>query len=49
VNKHRCWVSYFANVNDKLASIALDLYLRGPGQDKRRQGPLFVDCGWVAV
>src|SRR5262245_18819762 len=29
VNEHGRWASYFANVNDKLASIALDLDLRG--------------------
>jgi uncharacterized protein (TIGR01619 family) len=44
VNDHGRWASYFANVNDKLASIALDLDLRGQAPVKSKLHLLWV---WV--
>jgi uncharacterized protein (TIGR01619 family) len=43
-NEHGRWASYFANVNDRLASIALDLDLRGEAPNKSK--PLLL---WVWV
>jgi uncharacterized protein (TIGR01619 family) len=42
--EHGRWASYFANVNDKLASIALDLDLRGQAPVKSKSRLLWV---WV--
>ena len=44
VNAPGRWVSYFANVNDKLSSIALDLNLRGQAQLKNKPRLFWV---WV--
>src|SRR5262249_3139590 len=44
LNKHGRWAFYFVNVNDKLASIALDLDLRGQAPVKSKPHLLWV---WV--